>query len=383
MNILRLEEPSKHSLHPERQMTASGAVLVEFALVAIVSILLIFTVLEVGRFVFTRGYYHIVANRALSVACVAPGLDDEESNASVIEQIETFASRQVSEQVQSSLILPAGDLPLKELFNDNPIIMSLNTEFHSIIPFLDGVQINEIAVGYREPYYSPGLPVPSDCNGNPLDLSNLPSDSSCCGDGQILRDGVCGCTGGYTKDAEGNCTICVNQSDYCQPGEIWNRYTCQCEPCRLGLTEHPTTGRCHCINDLDGQISADCDARHDEDYFWDAYHCYCRNCQDRTVNSSYSIDAGRCVCTNTETASEAVCNAQNMYFNDYYCYCGSCPEGTIGVGTECQAVSCDLTVEVCQATLGIYAYVDSTCVCTCPWWAPEYNGECVKNQSES
>ncbi len=351
--------------------------MVEFAIAAPILLLFLLGLISFALYFHGKALLQKGAEEAITIAAVAPDLEDPENNDAIIATIE-----------QQALVFPLlsmfrdgtdddptqyGSTRIKNVELDigealagtitghlarYPITVTIEAEMINLIPFLPPWQYRITAAGYREAKFHSTLPEAFDCQGNPISFDDPPQTCLCAtaqNDPRIYSNpesDECDCYSPFIHDDidgdgdhdAGECVCPSNRTD--DPTDPMN---CICLPCSELSDEpnngiqNPTTCECNCpaeMVELDGE-------------------CVC--------GPNYADVDGECACNITQ----ADCTAEIPHFNSSSCVCEECP-GNLEYNpetlscecmAECEGAMNPLTCECCPEG---QVFIEAEGICRCP-----------------
>ena len=275
------------SLNSSVDKSARGAAFVEFVLVFPVFIILLLGFFEFSRFLSARGAMNAGAHKALSLATVMQGLDNDDQQSpeflsaeaqlkEVAQNIPKAAGVNFSGDATGVAIaeIPQITLPtrlpgeeMRTAMLRDPIKVEITGTYFPLFPLLPNMDLTGTAVGYREPKTILSQPVSTDCVGNVIGSSRFNTECPCeepgmtwsqqlsacvCGNGLVAdaaSPGGCGCAeeNEEVNPDTGQCECALTRAD-CPPGTWVNTSgdNCRCVCADRTKTFNPETGECEC-----------------------------------------------------------------------------------------------------------------------------------------
>lgn len=374
-----------------------GVAFLEFVIVFPVLVLIFLAFVDFGRYAYTKNIVEAGANRALLLASTIEGLEDEPNDVNsrhdeAVARVEQVAydfvtSTFVTDNEQGwaklksgpTLRMPEDSLgaSMRERLQAAPMRIEIQAEIVPLLPVLPPLQINGLAVGYREPSSTVSLPIPVDCLGNPAGSDSFYDFCACeganekwdatsrtcksCGEGgevdigglqcncadEFCRGGMgpysyadevagicrCKCASGTTPDASGRCACPPDKT----PVGSGQSTTCHCDGdtkyddarCRA---EHPGASN---IRATSNKCGCECAPRGCNNKPWMKQGSIAQGCKCVCVNNTLTqFDNGnRCDCPNPPTCV----NPWKLSRGNCQCYCSlSCAHGTVQPDCTCK-----------------------------------------------
>jgi Flp pilus assembly protein TadG len=422
-------------------LTASGASFVEFVIVLPVFLMILFAFVDLSRYLMTESMLETAANRAIVLASTIPGLDDDPGTPDsrkdqAVSDVEAFAERLATSGFISGVDSPSMayltsapklELPvvlpgksMREALETTPMKVTLGAKLLPIFPLIPLIDLKAEAYGFRETRSGVALPIPVDCQGNPIGDSNYYSFCDECNwPENYLLGNV------YWDQQSRSCKQC-STSRYEARFTNWSKTGCRCpgwSDCTRELGPNgvlfvPVTTNgcvwCNCYGEFGFQFGADgkCECRWPQAVVRPLRHtgfaswgtltgCYCegadqitdQNCADRFPGLSVYADGTNCYCR----CSMANCpNGYSVTTPEAGCSC-TCPSGKVydrsvpgcvctNLNVPCSSPSfqrdpadcqCKCTITCGSGANNAAKKNESTCTCSCDGYgSPNAQGQC-------